>query len=123
MRAPVGKPAGALTLRSGVGGPPKGGPPTLCCVRSIFRHVHAAAKNDSDPFRRWGRRKPGRGFGPFLEFSRDGGQGSPVGCLLLWEVFAGRGAVGAASAAGLWKIRRDGDDLRENACIGRAGKV
>ncbi len=80
-------------------------------------------ENESDPFRRWGRRKPGRGFGPFLEFSRDGGQGSPVGCLLLWEVFAGRGAVGAASAAGLWKIRRDGDDLRENACIGRAGKV
>ena len=60
---------------------------------------------------------------PSLSFPGTEDGGSPVGCLLLWEVFAGRGAVGAASAAGLWKIRRDGDDLRENACIGRAGKV
>ena len=31
-------------------------------VRRIFRHVHAATKNDSASFRR--RRKPGRGFRP-----------------------------------------------------------
>ena len=41
-------------------------------VRRIFRHVHAAAKNDPTSFRRK-RRKPGRGPGPFLEFPEDGG--------------------------------------------------
>ena len=69
-------------------------------VRGIFRHVHAVTKNDSDSFRRHWRRKPGRGFGPFLDFSQDGrgrfaarwgrGTGAPVGCLLLLRVPAVR---------------------------------
>ena len=70
-------------------------------VRRIFRHVRAATKNDSASFRRHRRRKPGRGSGPFLDFSQDGratlrraprngGRGSPVGCLLLLEVPAVR---------------------------------
>ncbi len=41
-------------------------------VRRIFRHVRAATKNDSASFRRHRRRKPGRGSGPFLDFSQDG---------------------------------------------------
>ena len=83
-------------------GPPRGR--TLFArrsVRGIFRHVRAATKNDSASFRRHRRRKPGRGSGPFLDFSQDGratlrraprngGRGSPVGCLLLLEVPAVR---------------------------------
>ena len=41
-------------------------------VRGIFPAVHAAGKNDPASFRRHRRRKPGRGFGPFLDFSQDG---------------------------------------------------
>ena len=44
-------------------------------VSSIFRYVHAATKNDLASFRRLRRRKPGRGFGPFLDHARDGGTG------------------------------------------------
>ena len=61
---------------------------TRRCVGGIFRRVHAATKNDSDSFRRHRRRKPGRGSGPFLDFSRDGetGDGSPrPGAFFCWE--------------------------------------
>ena len=40
-------------------------------VRGIFPAVRAAGKNDLSSFRRG--RKPGRGFGPFLDFSGDVG--------------------------------------------------
>ena len=36
----------AMALRSGAGGPAEAGTPTLRSVRGIFRHVHAATKND-----------------------------------------------------------------------------
>ena len=35
-----------MALRSGAGGPAEAGTPTLRSVRGIFRHVHAATKND-----------------------------------------------------------------------------
>ena len=55
-------------------------------VRGIFRHVHTATKNDLSSFRRG--RKPGRGFGPFLDFSGDVGteDGGPrSGACFCWE--------------------------------------
>ena len=48
------------------------------CVRGIFPGVHAAGKNDLASFRRHRRRKPGRGSGPFLDFSRTRGRGMGV---------------------------------------------
>ena len=53
MRAPVGKPAGALTLRSGGthrgrggGGPPNGGPPDTSLREKNFLAAQVAGKND-----------------------------------------------------------------------------
>ena len=95
------------------------------CVRGIFRRVHAATKNDPASFRRHRRRKPGRGSGPFLDFSRDGGtgDGSPrLGACFYWECLlsgsprSGIAGGGAAAAAG----RRTGDGRRR--CAVRQGR-
>ena len=91
-------------------------------VRGIFRHVHAVTKNDSDSFRR--RRKPGRGFGPFLDFSQDGrgrcaarrgrGTGVPGGVPASVEGACGPARRGAALPAGGPLRRRD--EGRGTAC-------
>ena len=88
---------------------------TRCCVRGIFRHVHAATKNDLGSFRRG--RKPGRGFGPFLDFSRDGrgrfaarrgrGTGAPGGVPASVEGACCPARRGAALPAGGPLRRRD----------------
>ena len=71
-------------------------------VRGIFPAVRAAGKNDLSSFRRG--RKPGRGFGPFLDFSGDGGPRSAAcfcwECLLSAWPRSGFGGEGAAAAAG-----------------------
>ena len=91
------------------------------CVRGIFRHVHAATKNDLASFRRRRRRKPGRGFGPFLDLARDGGTGDEGPrsaacfcweCLLSawpWSGFGGgRGRCGGRTGEGkLMEIRTE----------------
>ena len=91
-------------------GPPRGR--TLFArrpVRGIFRHVHAATKNDSASFRRHRRRKPGRGSGPFLDLAQDvgTGDGGPRSAAIFyrWCLLSGSPRSGiaddrAASAAG-----------------------
>ena len=101
-------------------------------VSGIFRHVHAAAKNDPTPFRRK-RRKPGRGD-PFLDFppwgtttrraapspcgplpsawppsGSGGGSFLPKGSLVQRELSAARLAEGLSEVAGHF-----GDDLCSN---------
>ena len=93
-------------------------------VRGIFRHVHAVTKNDLASFRRHWRRKPGRGFGPFLDFSQDGrgrcaarwrrGTGVPGGVPASVEGACGPARRGAALPAGGPLRRRD--EGRETAC-------
>ena len=51
---------------------------TRRCVRGIFRHVHAATKNDLASFRRRRRRKEGRGFGPSWTLPGTVGRGTKV---------------------------------------------
>ena len=77
-------------------------------VRGIFRHVHTATKNDLSSFRRG--RKPGRGFGPFLDFSGDVGRrtGVPGRLPASAESACYPPGRGAASAARGPLRRRDG---------------
>ena len=96
-------------------------------VRGIFRHVHAVTKNDSDSFRR--RRKPGRGFGPFLDFSQDGrgrcaarrgrGTGVPGGVPASVEGACCPARRGAALPAEGPLRRRDGGRARALRCAPR----
>ena len=78
-------------------------------VRRIFRHVHAAAKNDPASFRH-SRRKPGRGPGPFLEFPEDGGRGTEAPIPLPFPTDGpyyppGRQAASAANSAPRWLMK------------------
>ena len=81
---------------------------TRCSVRGIFPAVRAAGKNDLGSFRRG--RKPGRGFGPFLDFSGDGGRrtGVPGRLPASAESACYPPGRGAASAARGPLRRRDG---------------